>query len=446
MANARAIAEEVALVAALNTEGEGVVRSGKTAFVAGALPGEEVRFRRGRHNRSHDDGWLLEVLKPSPQRVTPACAHFGVCGGCTLQHLDHAAQLATKDEQLQEALIRVGKVTPLERLPPLQGPVWAYRRRARLGARFVHKKGMTLVGFRERLTSYIAAIDRCEVLAAPVGGMIVELSALISRLSIRDRMPQVEVSVGDAQVALVLRILAPLNDADMAHLREFETAHGVRLYLQHGAPDELQTLDGRDEPLYYDLPEFDVRLQFRPGAFVQVNGAVNRLLVSRVVDLLQLDGGSRVLDLYCGLGNFTLPLARRAAAVIGIEGEAGLVQCARDNAAANRLENVSFHTTNLAGEAAAADCARLAAGIGNVSHVLLDPPRTGARDILATIAQLAPHRVVYVSCHPGSLARDLGELVNVHGFKLAAAGIIDMFPHTNHVESVALLTGPGSRS
>ncbi|HEV7633115.1 MAG TPA: 23S rRNA (uracil(1939)-C(5))-methyltransferase RlmD [Steroidobacteraceae bacterium] len=446
MATVRAIVDETAWVAALNHDGEGVVRDGKTAFVAGALPGEEVLFRRGKRHRGHDDGWLLRVLTPSAQRVAPACKHFGTCGGCTLQHLDHEAQLAAKDEQLHDALVRVGKVTPLQRLAPLRGPIWNYRRRARLGARYVRAQDRTLVGFRERLTSYIAAIDRCEVLAPPVGGMIAQLSDLVSHLSIRDRLPQVEVAIGDAQVALVLRILAPLTEPDVERLRAFELQHRVTFYLQSGSPDDLQTLGAGAEPLYYDLPEFAVRLQFRPGAFVQVNAAVNRLLVARVVELLQLDAASRVVDLYCGLGNFTLPLARRAAAVIGIEGDAGLVACARDNAAANGLGNVSFAAANLAGTAAAAGCAGIAAAVGDVTHVLLDPPRTGARDILPAIAQLAPRRVVYVSCHPGSLARDLGELVHDHGYTLAAAGIVDMFPHTNHVESVAVLDGPGSRS
>jgi 23S rRNA (uracil1939-C5)-methyltransferase len=334
----------------------------------------------------------------------------------------------------------------LQHLAPLRGPVWAYRRRARLGARYGHAKGRTLVGFRERVTSYIAAIDRCEVLAPPVGAMIARLSELVSQLSIRDRMPQVEVAIGDAQVALVLRILAPLTATDVACLRAFELECNVRIYLQSGSPDDLQTLGARVEALYYDLPEFDLRLQFRPGGFVQVNAEVNRLLVAKVVDLLQLDAGSRVVDLYCGLGNFTLPLARRAAAVIGIEGDAGLVACASDNAAANGLANVKFAVANLAGATAAADCARIAAAVGDVSHMLLDPPRTGARDVLAAVAQLAPRRVVYVSCHPGTLARDLGELVHDHGYTLAAAGIVDMFPHTNHVESVAVLAGPGGRT
>jgi 23S rRNA (uracil1939-C5)-methyltransferase len=294
------------------------------------------------------------------------------------------------------------------------------------------------------LSSFVAELSRCEVLVPQVGGMLKELSALVSQLSIRTRMPQIEVAAADNQTALVLRTLLPLTDDDRLLLQQFEQAHAVRFYLQAGSPDDLETLDGLDSPLWYELPEFAVRLQFRPSDFIQVNGAMNRLLVSRVIELLQLDGESTVLDLYCGLGNFTLPLARRAATVLGIEGDAGLVQRARDNAAANGLGNVHFETANLAGDEAAAQCLRLAGEPGRYSHVLIDPPRTGARDILPAIAKLAPRRLVYVSCHPGSLARDLGELVRDHGFVLRAAGIVDMFAQTTHLESIAVLDGPGT--
>ncbi len=437
---------ESGLVAALNSDGEGVVREGKTAFVAGALPGERISFQRMAQHKGYDEARLLEVLAASPERVVPQCKHFGVCGGCALQHLDHEAQLRTKEQALRDALQRVGHATPQEWLSPLRGPVWGYRRRARLGARYVTAKGRSLVGFRERTSSFVADIDHCEVLVPRVGAMIPALSQLVTELSIRTRMPQIEVAAADNQLALVMRTLLPLTAADRERLVAFEQAHGVRIYLQAGSPNKLETLDGADEPLWYELPEFDLRLTFRPSDFVQVNGEMNRLLISRVVQLLALDGQSRVLDLFCGLGNFTLPLARRAAHVVGIEGEEGLVQRARENALANHLGNVAFHAANLAGEEAAAECLRLAAQHGAYSHVLLDPPRTGARDVLPTVAQLAPRRVVYVSCHPGSLARDLDILVHEHGFVLRSAGIVDMFPHTNHVESIAVLDAPGSPS
>jgi 23S rRNA (uracil1939-C5)-methyltransferase len=436
---------ETGAVAALNSDGEGVVRDGKTAFVAGALPGETVRFQRSAVHKGYDEALLLEVMQPSPDRVNPQCRHFGVCGGCALQHLAHDAQVAAKDRELRDALERVGAVQPDTWLEPLRGPVWGYRRRARLGARYVTAKGRSLVGFRERTSSFVADIDRCEVLVPKVGAMIPALSALASQLSIRMRLPQIEVAAADNQTALVLRTLSPPSQDDRTLLAAFEREHAVRIYLQAGSPNALETLDGRDEPLWYELPEFDIRLTFLPSDFVQVNGQMNRLLIARVVALLELDLSATVLDLFCGLGNFTLPIARRAAQAVGIEGEAGLVQRARDNAAANGLQNVRFHAANLAGEGAAEECLRLAGAQQRFTHVLLDPPRTGARDVLGAVAALRPQRVVYVSCHPGSLARDLAILVNDHGFRLRAAGIVDMFPHTNHVESVAVLDGPGGK-
>lgn len=436
-------APEEGVVAALNSDGAGVVRGAvKTAFVPGALPGESIRFQRRYLHKGYDDAQLLDVLQASSDRVTPGCAHFSLCGGCSLQHLDHAAQVAVKDRELRDAIERLGQVQPEIWAAPLTGPIWGYRRRARLGARYVTQKERVLVGFRERNSSLVADIAGCEVLVPQVGRLIGALSALVQRLSIRSRVPQVEVAAADNRTVLVLRVLDPPTPADREALQAFEREHGAHFMLQAGAPNDLETLDGSDEPLYYELPEFDVRLKFLPSDFVQVNAAMNRLMVSHVLGLLGLDAQARVLDLFCGLGNFTLPLARRAAEVVGIEGEEGLVQRARDNASANGLANLRFHAANLAGDEAAEACLRLA-GPGPFTHVLLDPPRTGARDVLAAVARLAPRRVVYVSCHPGSLARDLGILVTEHGFTLKSAGIIDMFPHTNHVESVAVLDGPG---
>lgn len=433
----------VGQVDSLNHEGWGVVRAGKTVFVAGALPGETIEYRIRRRQRSHDEAELLRVIEPSPQRVTPPCAHFGHCGGCALQHLAPAAQRDIKEQMLRETLRRVGKVEPARWLEPLHGVTAGYRRRARLGARFVHAKGRSLVGFRERLSSYVAAIDRCHVMRPEVGELIGELSALVTSLSIPTRIPQVEVAVGDNATVLVLRILSPLSAADRQRLVDFETRHGVRWLLQAGSPQRLEAVSEPPPELWYELPEFDVSLVFEPADFIQVNGAMNRLMVSRVVDLLELDPDSRVLDLFCGLGNFTLPLARRAAQVTGLEGEAGLVARAAQNAARNGIGNVTFHAANLAGEEASGHCLALARRLGGpYTHVLLDPPRTGALDVLPAVAELAPRRLVYVSCHPGSLARDLAILVTAHGFRLQAAGIVDMFPHTSHVESIAVLDGP----
>lgn len=444
--NRPAVTETVtALVDDLNHEGWGVVRAGaegKTVFVAGALPGELVEYRVRRRERSHDEAELIRVLEPAPGRVEPQCAHYGVCGGCSLQHLAPADQLLVKDRMLRETLRRIGKVEPQEWMVPLAGVPWGYRRRARLGARFVHAKGRSLVGFREKMSSFVADVRQCPVLAAPVGDLVGELSALLTQLSIPTRVPQIEVAVGDNTTVLVLRVLSPPSEQDRQLLRDFGMRHGVHWLLQAGRPDQLEPVDQEPE-LWYALPEYQLQLRFLPSDFIQVNGGMNRLLIGRVLEKMELDSDSRVLDLFCGLGNFTLPMARLASEVVGIEGDAGLIERARSNAQANGLTNVRFETGNLAGPEAAERC-RVLAGGRSFTHVLVDPPRTGAADVLPVLARMAPRRLVYVSCHPGSLARDLGILVAEHGFSLRAAGIVDMFPHTSHVESVAVLDGPGS--
>jgi 23S rRNA (uracil1939-C5)-methyltransferase len=431
-------------VDALNHEGWGVVRAGKTVFVAGALPGETVEYIVRRSERSHDEAQLLKVIEPAADRVAPRCAHFGTCGGCSLQHLAPESQLAIKDAMLRETLRRIGKVEPLQWLPALSGDHWGYRRRARLGARFVHAKGRSMVGFREKMSSFVADIERCEVLVPQVGNLIAALSKLVTELSIPTRIPQIEVAAGDGVTVLVMRVLSPLNETDRTLLAAFEDEHEVRWLLQSGRPDQLETLRGPVPALKYELPAYGLTLAFEPADFIQVNGDMNRRLIDHVLQLLQLDGDAEVLDLFCGLGNFTLPLATRARRVVGVEGDAGLIARARANASANGLANVAFHVGNLAGEDAVQRCLALAQG-GSYSHVLIDPPRTGAADVLPALAALKPRRLVYVSCHPGSLARDLGILVSEHGFTLQSAGIVDMFPHTSHVESVAVLDGPGAR-
>jgi 23S rRNA (uracil1939-C5)-methyltransferase len=435
-------------VSALTEAGEGVVRSGKTAFVGGALPGETVRFRRIRRHRQHDDAMLLEVVEAVSARVTPRCAHFGTCGGCALQHLSAERQIEEKQTQLRTALERIARTTAQEWLPPLTGPQWSYRRRARLGARFVFKKGRVVVGFRERVSPYVAALERCEVLAAPVGSLIAPLARMLTQLSIRERVPQIEVAVADNATALVLRVLAAPSGADLEQLRAFEREHAVRLYLQPGDLRSVTRIksesDAPQQPepaLRYALPEFGLELEFEPTDFVQINAEVNRALVVRAVELLELTPESRVLDLFCGLGNFTLACARRAASVTGVEAESYLVERARHNARLNGISNAQFATIDLA-QPEALSGPWLPAGI---THVLLDPPRVGARDVMRTIARLAPKRLLYISCHPGSLARDVGMLVHDHGFVLRATGVLDMFPHTTHVESLALLT-PGNEN
>ncbi len=441
---------ELGAVDALTHEGEGVVRAGKTVFVSGALPGELVRFRRVRRRKRHDEAVLVEVVRAAAERATPRCAHFGICGGCALQHLAPEHQIETKQAELRDTLERIARTAPERWLEPVRGPAWAYRRRARLGARYVPKKGGVLVGFRERLSPYVTATERCEVLAAPLGGLIGPLAGLLTRLEAGKRIPQIEVAVGDNATALVLRVLEPVPSArDIELLQAFERTHSIRLYLQPGGIDSVMRLapDDRleagappcaarrvEEPLHYLLPEFDVRIDFAPTDFVQINGPVNRALVARAVSLLELSPESRVLDLYCGLGNFTLPLARRAGRVLGVEGDRGLLERARHNARQNGIANVEFLEADLAAAPAWLP--------GPFSHVLLDPPRVGAPDVMRTIARIGPQRLLYISCHPGSLARDVGILVHDHGFVLRAAGVLDMFPHTTHVESLALLT-PG---
>lgn len=426
---------ETADIEDLSHEGRGVAHhDGKAVFIDDALPGERVEWTRVKRGRNFDEGRLERVLQPSADRVSPRCTHFGVCGGCTLQHLSPERQIEFKQKQLIEALARIGRVTPDEILPPLQANVWNYRRRARLAGRWVPKKDRVVVGFRERLTSYIADLQRCEVLTPPVDALLPAMSQLLTSLSIRNRVPQIEVSVADNAVALVIRVLEPLNEADLQRLRDFESQHRVQIYLQPGGYETVAPLSAGAVPLVYRLPQFEVELQFQPTDFLQVNRELNERMVERVTDLLELSREDSVLDLFCGLGNFSLPLARGSKHVVGIEGEAGLVARARQNAERNGLSNTEFFTANLAAE----DLAQAAWARRHYDKVLLDPPRAGAQEVLSVVASSGAQRVVYVSCHPGTLARDAGILTQEHGFKLLSAGVMDMFPHTAHVESVAV--------
>jgi 23S rRNA (uracil1939-C5)-methyltransferase len=434
---------EIADIESLDHEGRGVARvGGKAVFVDGALPGESVRFQRVRRRRRYDEAVVVEVLRPSPQRVTPRCAHFGICGGCTLQHLDHAAQLDAKGRIVAEELARIGGVAPDRWLPPLAGPLWSYRRRARLGSKFVDRKDRVLVGFRERGSPLLAELSRCEVLAAPVGEMIAELAMLIGGLELRRRVAQIEVAVAENATALVLRVLDDPPAADLAALREFEARHGIVLYLQPGGLDSVVPLSPPALPLNYGLPGLPAGIEFAPTDFIQVNGELNRLMVARALELLEPRPGDRALDLFCGLGNFSLPLARHVATVTAVEGDAALVRRAESNAARNGIGNAHFHVANLATEGLEA-----AWGQERYDLVLLDPPRAGAREVLPLAAASRPRRIVYVSCHAGTFARDAGILVEGLGYRLVAAGIMDMFPHTSHVETIALFepAAPGGR-
>jgi 23S rRNA (uracil1939-C5)-methyltransferase len=428
-----------ASIGGLSHDGRGVASiEGKKIFVHGALPGERVRLRLTGRLRRYDEGEVIDILQPSPHRVQPRCPHFGRCGGCALQHLDPEAQIAAKQDSLLQNLERIGKVRPERVLEPLRGPLWHYRRKARLSVRQVAAKQRVLVGFRERHANFVTDMDSCEVLDARVARLLPLLPALISSLQRPDRMPQIEMACGDRVCALVLRHLDPLVESDLSALRAFAQLHGIAILLQPGGPDSIAALEPAELTLDFDLPEFALTLEFGPADFVQVNAEVNRRMVGLALDLLQPEPQDRVLDLFCGLGNFTLPLARRAGSVTGVEGDAALIARARANARRNGLDNVSFHLADLDGELSAFPWLRQ-----GFDKVLLDPPRSGAEAVLGHLATSGARRLVYVSCHPASLARDAGALVGRHGYTLAAAGVMDMFPHTGHVESITLFERGG---
>ena len=419
----------------LSHDGRGVARlAGKATFVPGALPGERVRLGRVQRHRHYDQAQLLEVLQPSPDRVAPPCPHFGHCAGCVLQHLAPAAQIAAKQRVLAENLERIGKVAPARWLPPLVDDAWAYRRKGRLSVRHVEKKGRVLVGFREENPRFVADLARCPVLAPPFGELVTPLAQLIGAMHAVQAIPQVEFVRGDDRAALVLRHLVPLDDADRARLAAFADAHALAMWLQPGGPDSLQPLRPQDAGgLAYRIDEGAVEIVFGPLDFIQVHAALNRLMLAQALALADPRPHERVLDLFAGLGNFTLPLARRAADVVGVEGEAGLVARAQGNAAHNGLAQARFHVADLFQDQRHAPWAQAPWDL-----IVLDPPRAGAAELLAYLPTPATTRVLYVSCHPGSLARDAAILVQRHGFRLAAAGVMDMFPHTAHVESMAL--------
>ena len=423
-----------AVVERLSHDGRGVARvDDKVTFIHGALPGERVMFRYTARRRDRDEGEVVEVLRASAERVPPKCPHFGLCGGCSLQHLDAGAQVVHKQQVLLDAFVRLGKVEPEQLLPPLVNETpWGYRRKARLGVKNVPRKGRVLVGFRERGSNFIATLDRCEVLHPKVGGALLDLSDHIGSLSRPDRIPQIEVAMDDEDCVLIFRVLDPLTEEDLDRLRAFGREKGFIIYLQPGGPDTVQPVSEAAD-LHYRLPAFDLAFHFDPSDFTQVNTEINRQMVSRAVELLDPAGEERVLDLFCGIGNFTLPLATRAREVVGVEGSRELVERARQNARRNALENVRFQVANLY------ECLDREPWLKeSFDKALLDPPRSGAFEVLGHLPRLGVERIVYVSCYPGTLARDAGELVHRHGYRLVAAGVMDMFPHTAHVESIAL--------
>lgn len=432
-------------VESLDLDAQGVAHNaeGKVVFIEGALPGEQVRVRVHRRKNQWEQATLLDTRRESSQRVRPLCPHFGVCGGCKMQHLHVSAQVATKQRALEDALWHLGKVRAERLLRPIEGPAWGYRYRARLSVRHVAKKGKVLIGFHERKSSYVADMESCAVLPPHLSAMLLPLRALVAGMDQRDRLPQIEVAVGDAVTALVLRHLEPLSTADLARLRQFAAEHSVQWWLQAKGPDTVRLLDEGGPELAYTLPEFGITMPFKPTDFTQVNHAINRTLVSRALRLLEAQPGDRVIDWFCGLGNFTLPIATQAAEVLGIEGSQALVARAIDNAARNGLSGrTRFEARNLF-ELTGDDLLAL----GRFDRWLVDPPREGAFALAKALADLHqagqggdrfPRRIVYVSCNPATLARDAGLLVHQAGYRCLAAGAVNMFPHTAHVESMAV--------
>jgi 23S rRNA (uracil1939-C5)-methyltransferase len=424
-----------AVIDSFTHDGRGVARvEGKPVFIDGALPGEEVSFVYTDIRRDYAEGKVDAVLQAAPGRVEPRCPSFGVCGGCSFQHLADTAQIAEKQKLLVEQFQRIGKIEDVPLFPPLTGPSWGYRHKARLGVKHVPKKGRVLVGFREKASPYITDLEFCPVLHPTVGERLRDLSELIGSLSLRERLPQIEVAVGDERAALVFRVLEDPTEDDLTRLRAFGAEFGFDLYLQRHGPDSVMALYPDDPPmLSYALPEQGVTFRFKPTEFTQVNVDINRKMVARVMEILTPESGDSVLDLFCGIGNFTLPIARKAAFVAGVEGGREAVERARQNAADNGLANVEFHVADLT-----QPLEGLAWAERRYDKILLDPSRAGAEEVLAGVPHWGASRIVYVSCNPSTLARDAGILVHRHAYRLVRAGVMDMFPQTAHVESIAL--------
>jgi len=419
----------------LTHEGYGVARvNGKTVFIAGALPAEDVHFVYSARKRNYDQGRVSSIEQPSPLRVEPECPHFGVCGGCSLQHLQADEQIHFKQKILLDNLARIGHVEPQTTRVPMRGPAWGYRRKARLGLKYVFKKEKLLIGFREAASRYLADLSLCKILIPAVGERLTEIADCIRQLSIYQAVPQIEVAAGDENIALVIRHLQPLSEADRQCLVEFARSRGFDIYTQAAGPDSIVPLWPASPALYYRLEQFGLRFDFLPTDFIQVNAQINQQVISAVLTALDLQPQHRVLELFCGIGNFSLPIARHCGQVVAVEGDAALVERARANAAANVIDNVDFHVSNLMQDLPALPWWHKQ----HYDRVFLDPPRSGAQEVLPVLAQLKPSRIVYVSCNPATLARDAGILCGEYGYRLSEAGVMDMFPHTAHVESIAV--------
>ncbi|HFC92817.1 MAG TPA: 23S rRNA (uracil(1939)-C(5))-methyltransferase RlmD [Leucothrix mucor] len=423
-----------AIIESLSQDGKGVTHiDNKAVFISGALPSEKVTFIYTSKRRSHDEGIVHEVLEASDERVEPKCPYFSICGGCNLQHLASDAQIKHKQKAMLDALKHIGHVEPVEVFEPMTGEQWGYRRKARLGVRHVRKKGRVLVGFREKQGGFLAEIDSCEVLHDSVGKNLPAFQDLIYGMDAREQLPQIEVAVGDNATALIVRHLEPLSESDFDKWMAFAKEHDYQLYLQPKGPDTVHLIYPESAELFYEHPDFNTKVMFGPQDFFQVNTSINLQMVPRAVELLQLTGNETVLDLFCGLGNFTLPIARHAAHVTGVEGDDIMVMRARQTAQANQIENTDYYSCDLMGDMKGEPWLKK-----QYDCILLDPPRSGAKEVIEHFGKLKAKRIVYVSCHPATLARDADVLVNTQGYKLLGAGIMDMFPHTAHVESIAV--------
>lgn len=424
------------IVESLDQEGRGIAHvDGKATFIEGALPGERVTYSIFKKKPNYDQATVTQIFKPSSVRVEPKCKHFGVCGGCSMQHLDASAQVSAKQRILEDNLKHIGKVTPGIILRPTYGSAWGYRQRARMSVKLVEKKGGVLVGFHEKRSSFIANMDSCEVLPPRISALISPLRELFVKMSISNRIPQVELAVGELVDVMVLRILDPLTPSDEVLLKAFADQYHIQFWLQTQGPETAAPYYPLDAPeLFYSLPEFNVTMPYRPTEFTQVNSGVNRILVRRVLQMLDPQPGERIADLFCGLGNFTLPIARRGAEVLGVEGSLELVRRAQSNAVYNHITNASFMQANLFDVTPES-----MAELGHFDKMLIDPPRDGAAALVNALSEVnPPKRIVYVSCNPSTLARDADVLVHAKGYRLLAAGVVNMFPHTAHVESIAL--------
>lgn len=429
-----------ATVESLLHDGRGVAHvDGKAVFIDEALTGETVEFVYTDIRRDYAEGKVVGLLSRSEIRVDAECPHFSVCGGCSFQHVDSSAQIRVKEGLLEEQFRRIGKVAIPEIWPSLDALHWGYRRKARMGVKYVAKKGRVLVGFRERRQQYLAEIESCKVMHPLVGTKLMDLSEMLGGLTVRDKIPQIEVAIGDNVCVLALRVLEPPTVEDKARMRAFARRHGISLCLQTKGPDTIAPIEGEPEVLpTYALPEHEVVFKFRPAMFTQVNYEINRLMVNRVIEALALNRNDTVLDLFCGLGNFTLPMARYAGRVVGVEGDLPLVDHAWENARSNGLDNVEFHAADLS-----KDITDLPWAKHRYNKILLDPSRAGASEVLRHFKKWQPEQVLYVSCNPSTLARDAGVLVNDMGYRLVKAGVMNMFPQTAHVESIALFVKSG---